>query len=48
MRNFLGWGGRGLDDYVLDLEGFYEATKIKLPKKLKKLDLEKFNEIENL
>ena len=34
---------RGVDDYVLDLNGFCEGPKSKLPKKFKKLNLEKFD-----
>ena len=38
---------RGVDDYVLNLEGFYKAPKSKLPNKFKKPDLEKIDEIGN-
>ena len=38
---------KGINGYVFDLEGFYEALKSKLPEKFKKPYLEKFKGTEN-
>ena len=38
---------KGVDDYMFELEGFFEAPKAKLLEKFKKSDLEKFDRTEN-